>query len=63
MSLEHKIKEWESRSIPTFERLKMSLGKEELHFSSHSSQRSCYKRDSFDFKYQKCKECMYLYSN
>ena len=63
MSLDLKIKEWETESQPVFERLKKLLGQGK--FRSHPGQGNgkCYDRESFEFKYQKCERCKYLYSN
>ena len=63
MSLEHKIKEWEAENDLTFTWLKNKLGEEEFHFNNHNSHSRCFLRDSFEFKYQKCNKCKYLYSN
>jgi len=61
MSLKEKIKEWEKEQLVLFEELKENLGKKKFVFNSKGGR--CFMRDDYDFKYQKCKDCHYLWNH
>jgi len=62
MSLEQKIRSWEDELPGIFEHLKSKLGQESITINRRHGQR-CYHSSEYDFKYQKCSLCNYIYNN
>lgn len=60
MSLEKKIKDWEKQGENIYEKIKTESGQEKIKVNSIYSR--CYNRKEYDFKYQKCKNCDYLFN-
>jgi hypothetical protein len=60
LSLDYKIKEWEDENERIFEQLKK---RDNIIYINKFEHNRCYTRDLFEFKYQKCGRCKYLYNH
>ena len=60
MSLELKIKEWEKNLPKTFEKIKDYIEEDYIFFGENKKR--CFDPKNQKFKYQKCKECNFIYN-
>jgi hypothetical protein len=61
MSLTKKIQDWKKDQNNIFSYLKDNLGKNSFKLNTRGER--CFERDEYHFKYQKCKDCHYIWNH